>query len=247
MIKERVLENPKAENIFGQHVYPELEAGKIGMRSGFYMAATDEIFLTVKGKGGHAAIPDRLIDPVLISAHIILALQQIVSRNAAPTQPTVISFGKVLADGRTNVVPDEVKIEGIMRTFDENWREEVKHKVEQIAKNTARAMGGECEVFIDKGYPAVYNNPELTDRAHGYAIEFMGEENVVDLDMRMTAEDFSYYAQIIPGCFYRLGISNKSQGITSNLHTPTFDVDESSLETGMGLMAWITICELNKI
>ena len=247
MIKEGVLKNPEVENIFGQHVYPELEAGKIGMRSGNYMASTDEIFLTVKGKGGHAAIPQRLIDPVLISAHIILAMQQIVSRNADPLKPTVISFGKVIADGRTNIIPDEVQIEGIMRTFDENWREEVKIRITEIAKNIAKAMGGDCEVFIDKGYPAVYNDPELTGRARKYAEEYLGSENIVDLDMRMTAEDFSYFAKVIPACFYRLGISNKSKGLTSNLHTATFDVDESSLKTGIGLMAWLAISELNKV
>jgi amidohydrolase len=244
MISEGVLEDPRPDLIIGQHVYPELEAGMTGMRGGFYMASTDEIFITVRGKGGHAATPHRVVDPVLVIAHIVVALQQIVSRNANPTTPSVISFGKVCADGRTNIIPDEARLEGVMRTFDEEWREEMKSRITAMATSIAKGMGAECEVFIDKGYPAVYNDPAATDRARKYAVEYLGESNVADLDQRMTAEDFSYYQQQVPGVFYRLGIMNKEKGITSNLHTSTFDVDESSLITGMGTMAWIAIREL---
>lgn len=244
MIKAGVLENPRPDFIIGQHVYPELEAGKIGLKAGQYMASTDEVHLTVRGKGGHAAIPHKVIDPVLIAAHIILALQQIVSRKSKPTMPSVLSFGKISANGAANIIPDEVMISGTMRTFDEGWRAEMKEQIIRIATTMAEGMGGKCEVFIDTGYPSVFNAPELASKIRSYAQEYLGYENVEELEMRMTAEDFSYYALEIPGCFYRLGVMNESRGITSNLHTATFDVDESSLETGMGLLAWITAKEL---
>ena len=244
MIKAGVLENPRPGFILGQHVYPELEAGKIGLKSGKYMASTDEVHLTIKGKGGHAAIPHKLIDPVIITAHIILALQQVVSRNAQPTTPSVLSFGRIIADGQANIIPDEVKVSGTMRTFDEAWRLEMQKRILAISTSVAAGMGGVCEVDIHAGYPFVYNDPGLTTMVKGYAEEYLGKENVVELEMRMTAEDFSYFAQEIPGCFYRLGVMNESRGITSNLHTSTFDVDESSLETGMGLMSWIVVNEL---
>ena len=244
MIEEGVLKNPKVDVIFGQHVYPELDAGQVGMKSGKYMASTDEIFLTVKGKGGHGAIPDRNIDPVLIASHIIVALQQIVSRNAKPVMPTVLTFGRIIGDGMTNIIPDEVKIEGIMRTFDEKWRTEMKKRITKMAQTIAESMGGKCEVFIDQGYPYLVNDKKVTENTRNSAKEFLGNENVHNLEMRTTAEDFAYYTQHIPGCFYRLGIRNINKGINSNLHTATFDVDESSLETGMGLMAWIAYREL---
>ncbi|MCD4744678.1 MAG: amidohydrolase, partial [Bacteroidales bacterium] len=244
MIKEGVLTNPKPDVIIGQHVFPEMDVGKAGIRSGKYMASTDEIFLTVKGKGGHAAIPDQNIDPIVIASYIVIALQQIVSRNAKPDMPTVLSFGKFIADGKTNVIPDVVKIEGIIRTFDEKWRAEIKRKVTKMSKTIAESMGGSCEVFIDKGYPVLFNNKKLTENIRKFAIEYLGTKNVIDLDLRTTAEDFAYYAQLIPGCLYRLGVRNKKKGINSNLHTATFDVDEKSLEIGMGLMAWLAI---NKI
>ncbi len=244
MIEEGVLENPKPNVIFGQHVYPDIEAGKIGMKSGNYMASTDEIFLTVRGKGGHGALPHKNIDPVLIASHIIIALQQIVSRNARPDIPTVISFGRVIAEGQTNVIPDEVKLDGIMRTFDEEWRAEIKERITKMAKGIAESMGGECDVFIDQGYPVLVNDEKVTGKTREYAIEYLGKENVLELELRTTAEDFAYFTQKIPGCFYRLGVRNDEKGITSNLHTATFDVDEKSLETGMGMMAWLTVREL---
>ena len=244
MIEEGVLEDPAPEVIFGQHVFPELDAGFVGMRPGKYMASTDEVFITVRGKGGHAAIPDKVIDPVLIASHIIVALQQVVSRKASPLMPTVLSFGKIYGDGKTNIIPDEVKLEGIIRTFDEDWRNEVKMQVEKIACGIAECMGGSCEVFIDKGYPAVVNDGALTQRAMDYTVDYLGNERFRHLDMRMTAEDFSYYARKIPGCFFRLGTRNEDRGITSNLHSATFDIDERSLETGMGIMAWLAVNEL---
>jgi amidohydrolase len=244
LIKAGVLENPRPEFIIGQHVYPELEAGKIGLRSGKYMASTDEVHLLVKGTGGHAAIPHKIIDPVVIAAQIILALQQIVSRYAKPTTPSVLSFGRVIADGQANIIPDEVRVSGTMRTFDEGWRREMQNRIRAISVSIAEGMGAHCEVTIDPGYPFVYNEPVLTNKIKGYAEQYLGKENVTELEMRMTAEDFSYFANEIPGCFYRLGVMSESKGFTSNLHSATFDADEASLETGMGLMAWIVINEL---
>jgi len=244
MIEEGVLKNPTPTVMFGQHVYPDLEAGKIGIKSGKYMASADEINITVKGKGGHAAIPFMLIDPILIASQIITAMQQLVSRNAHFNVPTVLSFGRFIADGTYNVIPDEVEIKGTFRTFDEKWRAEAHQKIEKIATSIAESAGGKCEVFIDKGYPFLVNNVAVSDRAYQNAVEFLGEENVVDLELRMTAEDFAYFAQQVPSCFYRLGIRNEEMGIISNLHTPTFNVDEKSLETGMGVMAWLALKEL---
>ena len=244
MIEEGVLENPAPAVILGQHVFPELDAGKVGMKSGKYMASTDEIFITVRGKGGHGAIPHKNTDPVLIASHLVIALQQIVSRNANPAMPTVLSFGKFIANGQTNIIPDEVKLAGIMRTFDEGWRAEMKARITSLATELTKSMGGSCEVFIDQGYPFLVNDDQATERARKHAIEFLGKDNVVDLELRTTAEDFAYYSQRIPGCFYRLGTRNEEAGITSNLHTATFDVDEESLKTGMGLMAWLAVNEL---
>ncbi len=244
MIKEGVMNNPVPSAIFGQHTLPSLEAGKIGMKAGKYMASTDEIHLTVKGIGGHAATPELLVDPVIIASHILVALQQIVSRHAKSDIPSVLSFGYLEAAGQTNIIPSEVKIRGTFRTFNEQWREKAHDRITRMAQSIATGMGGSCEVRIDKGYPFLVNDEELTGRAIRFAREYLGEDNVVMLDMRMTAEDFAYYAQLAPACFYRLGTGNMSVGITSNLHTPTFDIDEKALETGMGLMAWLAYCEL---
>lgn len=245
MIQEGVLQNPAPQAIFGQHVFPLLPAGKIGVRSGMYMASADELYLTVKGRGGHGAMPEMNIDPVVISAHILVALQQIVSRHASPKIPTVLSFGKVIADGATNIIPNEVKIEGTFRTMNEVWRAQAHEKMKKMAEQMAEAMGGLCEMEIRKGYPFLQNNPELTQRMQQVAIDFLGADNVVDLDLWMAAEDFAYYTQQVDACFYRLGTRNESRGITSSVHTPTFDVDEDALQTGMGLMAWVALSELH--
>jgi len=244
MIKEGALENPKPSSIIGQHVMPFIPVGKVGFREGMYMASADEIYFTVKGKGGHAAIPEYNIDPVLISSHIIVALQQIVSRNANPKIPSVLSFGKISAEGATNIIHDEVKIEGTFRTLDEPWREEAHRKIKKMAESIAVGMGGSCEFNIVKGYPFLKNNPELTKRTRYFAEDYLGKENVVDLDLWMAAEDFSFYSQLIDACFYRLGTRNEDKGIVSNVHTPTFNIDEFALEIGAGLMAWLAIQEL---
>jgi amidohydrolase len=244
MIKAGALESPRPHHILGQHVLPHLPVGKVGFREGMYMASADEIYMTVKGKGGHGAMPEQNIDPVLITSHIIVALQQIISRHASPKMPSVLSFGKVIANGATNVIPNEVKVEGTFRTMDEDWRAKAHHRIRAIAESIAEGMGGSCELNIMKGYPFLQNSPELTRRAQNYAREFLGEENVVDLDLWMAAEDFSYYTQVADACFYRLGTGNEARGITSSVHTPTFDIDEHALETGVGLMSWITLQEL---
>ncbi|MEY3417632.1 MAG: hypothetical protein RL060_1744 [Bacteroidota bacterium] len=244
MIKEGVLENPKPTGILGQHVMPLLPAGTVGFREGMYMASADEIYVTVTGKGGHAAMPEINVDPVLIAAHIIVAMQQIVSRNCSPKTPSVLSFGKVTAAGATNIIPNEVKIEGTFRTMDEVWRADAHKKMVKLAESIAEGMGGSCHFDIHKGYPYLENNPALTNRMKNAAIAYVGEEKVVNLDIWMAAEDFAFYTQHTDACFYRLGIRNEAKGITSSVHTPTFDIDESALETGSGLMAWLVINEL---
>ncbi len=246
MIKEGVLNNPAPDSIIGQHVFPEMEVGKVGFKSGMYMASSDEINLYIKGKGGHAAIPDKSDDTVLAAAQIIVALQKIASRNAAPAIPTVLSFGKIIGNGAHNVFPTEVAVHGTFRTFNEAWRLEAHTLITKTAKLTAEAFGVTCEVVIDKGYPFLVNNDEITRQAKEAAIEYLGKENVEELEIRMTVEDFAYFAQQVPACFYRLGTANISKGIQSNLHTPTFDVDEKSIEIGTGLMAWIALKQMGE-
>lgn len=244
MIADGALLNPAPVNMLGQHVAPNIPVGKIGFREGMYMASADELYLTVKGKGGHGAMPEMGTDPVLIASHIIVAMQQIISRNRNPRYPSVLSFGKVIANGATNVIPNEVYIEGTFRAMDEEWRAEGLAKVKKIAEGLAEAMGGSCEVFIQKGYPFLKNHPELTRRMKAQAIEYMGQENVIDLDIWLAAEDFAYYSQEVDSCFYRLGTRNEARGIVSGVHTPTFDIDEQALEIGAGLMAWLAVQEL---
>lgn len=244
MIKEGILKNPAPSCIFGQHVMPLIPVGKIGFKKGMYMASTDEIYVTVHGKGGHGAIPEMNVDPVVIASHIIIALQQIVSRVASPKIPSVLSFGKVTANGTTNIIPDKVELEGTFRTLNESWRVKAHEKMKKIAEGMAESMDGSCDFEIRVGYPFLKNEPELTVRAKQAAIAYMGEENVVDLGIWMAAEDFSYYSQEIDACFYRLGTRNEAKGITSGVHTPTFDIDENALAHGPGLMAWLSVMEL---
>ncbi len=244
MMEAGVLENPRVDAIFGQHVYPDLEVGKVGFRSGSYMASGDEIYLFIRGKGGHAAMPDEIDDTVLAMAEILVSLQTVVSRKSPPAIPTVLSFGYVRAEGATNVIPSEVMVRGTFRTFDETWRVNAHQLIKEKAEAIARAHGCSCEVMINKGYPFLENNPEVTAIAKKAAEEYLGKENVVNLDIRMTAEDFARYARQVPACFYRLGTQNKEKGITSGLHTPQFEVDEKSLVTGTGLLVWESLQQL---
>jgi amidohydrolase len=246
MIKEGVLENPAPAGMIGQHVAPNIPVGKIGFREGMYMASTDELYLTIKGKGGHGAMPDQLIDPVLIASHVIISLQQIISRNRKPANPSVLSFGRFIADGVTNVIPNEVTIQGTFRCMDEEWREDGLRRMKKMAEGITEAMGGTCDFEIVKGYPFLKNHPELTRRLKNEAIEYMGKENVIDLDLWMAGEDFAFYSQVVDSCFYRLGTRNEALGIVSGVHTPTFDIDETALEIGPGLMSWLAIRELAK-
>jgi amidohydrolase len=244
MIGEGVLENPAPQFVLGQHVSPFIPAGKIGIRKGKFMASMDEIVVTIKGKGGHAAQPHRNIDPVMIAAQMLVSLQQVVSRMANPAVPTVLSFGKVIANGAINVIPDEVYMEGTFRTLDENWRNEAHEKMKTIAKATAESMGGSCEFLIRSGYPYLVNNEALSDLVYGFAAEYIGAENIETPDIWMAAEDFARYSQARPSCFYLLGIGNHEKGITSSLHTPTFNIDETALETSMGIMVHLALRQL---
>jgi amidohydrolase len=244
MIKEGVLENPKPNAMIGQHVMPLIESGKVGFRSGIYMASTDELYVTVTGKGGHGAQPHQNIDPVLITAHIIVALQQIVSRNADPRLPSVLSFGKVIANGATNVIPNEVKLEGTFRTLNEDWRNEAHKLMKKMAEGIAESMGGSCDFDIHRGYPFLINEEKVTANARQFAEDYLGAENVVDLDIWMAAEDFAYYSQVTDACFYRLGTGNVAKDTMHSVHTPNFDIDEDALKTSTGLMAYIALKQL---
>jgi len=244
MIKEGVLENPKPQAVLGQHVMPLIDAGKVGFRAGKYMASTDELYVTVRGKGGHGAQPQANIDPVMITAYMLTALQQVVSRFADPKSPSVLSFGKVIANGATNVIPNEVYLEGTFRTMDEQWRNDAHKKMKKMAEGIAESMGGSCEFNIMRGYPFLINEEKLTASTRAFAEDYLGKENVLDLDIWMAAEDFAYYSQVADACFYRLGTRNESRGITSSVHTPTFDVDESALELSTGLMAYLAVKQL---
>jgi amidohydrolase len=244
MIKEGVLENPKPQHIIGQHVMPLIDAGKVGFRSGIYMASTDELYVTVRGKGGHGAQPHQNIDPVLITSHIIVALQQIVSRNADPRLPSVLSFGKVIANGATNIIPNEVKLEGTFRTLNEEWRKEAKRLMKKMAEGIAESMGGSCEFNIMDGYPYLINEEKVTANARAFAEDYLGKDNVLDLDIWMAAEDFAYYSQITDACFYRLGTGNKEKDTYYSVHTPNFDIDEDALKISTGLMAYMAVKQL---
>jgi len=244
MIKEGVLENPVPHAVLGQHVMPLIDAGKVGFRAGKYMASTDEIYVTVHGKGGHGAQPQQNVDPVIITAHILTALQTIVSRSADPKSPSVLSFGKVIANGATNVIPNEVYLEGTFRTMDEAWRSDAHIKMKNMAEGIAESMGGSCDFNIMRGYPFLINEEKLTSATRGHAEDYLGKENVLDLDIWMAAEDFAYYSQVADACFYRLGTRNESRGITSSVHTPTFDVEESAFNISTGLMAYLAVKQL---
>ncbi len=244
MIKEGVLDNPKPAAVFGQHVSPFIEAGKIGIRKGKFMASMDEIFVIIRGRGGHGAQPHRNIDPVMIAAQMLVGLQQVVSRIANPTMPTVLSVGKVIANGAINIIPDEVYMEGTFRTLDEKWREEAHERMKKMARGIAESMGGNCDFTISKGYPYLVNDERLTDQVSVYAEEYLGKDNVEEPDIWMAAEDFARYSQLTPSCFYLIGVGNKEQGLTSSLHTSTFNIDESSLSFSTGLMAYIAIKQL---
>jgi amidohydrolase len=239
LIKEGVLEDPKPQGIFGLHVHPGLEVGKLSFRSGMVMASSDELYFTIKGKGGHAAAPQTTVDTILVASHLVIALQQIISRNRNPFSPSVLSITSVQGGFTTNVIPSEVKMMGTFRAMDETWRYKAHELIRKISTELVHSMGAEIDLHIDIGYPVVQNNEKLNMAAWSKAEEFVGKENVSETEMRMGSEDFGFYTHIIPGCFYRLGVMNVEKGITSGVHTPTFDIDESAISIGIGMMAWL--------
>lgn len=245
MIKAGVLENPQVEGIIGQHVFTPFKVGTVAFCFGNMMASTDEIYITIKGKGGHGAYPQDTKDPVMMAAQMLVAMQQVVSRAVSPFQPAVLTFGKVIANGATNIIPDEVYLEGTFRAMDETVRSAAHQQIKEIAKNTVAAFGGTVDVNIAIGYPVLTNNDALTQRSYDRAVAYLGKENVIITTPRMGAEDFAFYSQKVPACFYRLGTGNPDKGITSNIHTPTFNIDENALVTGMGLMAFHALGELS--
>ena len=244
MVKEGVLENPKPEAIFALHVYPHLPAGTTGFRAGQYMASADEIYITIQGKGGHAALPHQTIDPIAISALVITGLQQIISRKGNPLIPSVLTFGKIQGGLATNVIPDKVEILGTFRTMDEKWRYEAHRWIKEFTEQTCSAYGAQALVEIPPGYPSLYNDPALTAKAEAWAKEYVGDANVHELDMRMASEDFSFYTQHVPGCFFRIGTSKGGKEFIAPVHNSHFDINEESMKTGMGMMAWCAVKSL---
>lgn len=244
MIKEGALLNPAPSAVVGQHAMPRIPVGKIGIRKGKHMASMDAIYVRIIGKGGHGAEPHNVIDPVLIASHMIVGLQQVISRRANPREPCVLSFGKVIANGAVNVIPDEVYMEGTFRAMNESWREQALSLITNMAEKLASSMGATCQLRVERGYPFLINEEKLTDSIRQDAIEYLGEENVLDEEIWMAAEDFAYYSQITDSCFYLCGVGNAEKGIVSSLHTPTFNIDENALGISTGLMAY---CALKRL
>lgn len=239
MIRDGVLQSPVPTGIIALHVHPGLDFGKLSFRKGRVMASADELYFTIRGKGGHAAAPHLTADTILIASHLIVSLQQIISRNNNPTSPSVLSICSIQGGHTTNVIPSEVKLKGTFRAMDETWRYKAHDLIRKLAVGIAESMGAEIDVLIDVGYPTVDNDPAFTDTNWQLAETYIGNGNVPETEMRMGAEDFGYYTQLIPGCFFRLGVRNELEGIVSNVHTPTFNIDERAIETGMGMMAWL--------
>lgn len=241
LIEAGVLENPKPEAIFALHVYPHMPSGTVGFRAGQYMASTDEIYITIEGKSGHAALPNQAIDPIAIGALVVTGLQQIVSRKANPIIPSVLTFGKIEAGFATNVIPDKLELWGTLRTMNEEWRAEAHRLIREFAEHTCAAYGAKATVHIPQGYPSLYNDPEVTNKAEGWAKDILGDDNVKTLDLRMTGEDFSFYTLHMPGCFFRLGTNKNNEEFLASVHNAHFDIDEDAMKTGMETMTWITL------
>jgi hippurate hydrolase len=241
MIRDGALENPKPQGIIGLHVHPGLNYGKLSFRKGRVMASADELYVSIKGPGGHAATPHQTVDTILVAAQLITSLQTIISRNRNPQNPSVLSICSIHGGNTTNVIPSEVKLMGTFRAMDEAWRFQAHELMMQQAKGLAIATGAEIDFRVDVGYPTVDNEPIITEAAWLLADEFMGKENVEETEKRMGAEDFGYYSQVIPGCFFRLGVRNEQAGIVHNVHTPLFNIDEKAITHGVGMMAWLGV------
>ena len=237
MIRDGALKNPSVSKIFALHVFPDMPTGKVGFKEGIYMASCDEVYLTIHGKGGHGATPHQCIDPILIGANILTQLQQVVSRQCDPKIPCVLSFGHFEALGATNVIPSTAHLKGTFRTMNEAWRAEAHELIRRTATHIAQAAGGAVDVIIDIGYPYLENDPATTAQLRELAQVFLGEDNVEDLPIRLTAEDFSFYSQEVPSCFFRIGVRNEERGIVYGVHHPRFDIDEQALITGVQMMA----------
>lgn len=237
MIRDGVLKNPEVKEMYALHVFPDMQTGNVGFREGIYMASCDEIYVTIHGKGGHGATPHNTIDPIMIGATIITSIQQIVSRKCDPTVPCVLSFGSFEGLGATNVIPSKVQLKGTFRTMNETWRKEAWELIKSQIELIAQSQGGTAEVEISKGYPYLENNPEITSNLKNKAVEMLGHEHVEDLPIRMTSEDFAFYSQEIPVCFFRLGVRNEAKGITYGVHHPKFDIEPESLKTGMKIIS----------
>lgn len=233
MIRDGVLSNPAVKEMYALHVFPDLEVGKVGFKEGIYMASCDEIHLTINGKGGHGATPHQCIDPIVVGANIVLQLQQIVSRKCDPKIPCVLSFGHFEAMGATNIIPSKAHLKGTFRTMNEEWRHEALRLIEEQIRSIAHSHGATVDLIISQGYPYLENDPTVTSSMREKAIQFLGQDNVIELPIRLTSEDFSYYSQEIPVCFFRLGVRNEEKGIVHGVHHPRFDIDESALRTGM--------------
>jgi len=236
MIRDGALKNPEVSKIFALHVFPDMPTGKVGFKEGIYMASCDEVYLTIHGKGGHGATPHQCIDPILIGANILTQLQQVVSRQCDPKIPCVLSFGHFEALGATNVIPSTAHLKGTFRTMNEAWRAEAHELIRRTATHIAQAAGGTVDVVIDIGYPYLENDPATTAQLREIAQEFLGEDKVEDLPIRLTAEDFSFYSQEVPSCFFRVGVRNEDRGIVYGVHHPRFDIDEQALITGVQMM-----------
>lgn len=247
MIEAGVLENPKVDQIFALHVFPELEAGKVGLKSGMYMASCDELYFTINGKGGHAAMPALNIDPIVIASKLILALQQIPDNLCPKEIPCVLAIGRIEGLGATNVIPDKVELQGTFRTMNELWRSTAHKLIHEISKNVISDSNGSIDVRIENGYPYLENHSELTEHTRSLLKDVLSESQVVDLPIRMTGEDFSFFAQKIPATFIRLGVRNESRGIVHGVHNARFDIDESALLTGVKTLLAIALKSGNNV
>ncbi len=231
----------KPSAIFGQHCFPNVETGKVALCKGSFMAAADELYFTVTGKGGHASAPHKAADPVLAAAHIITAAQYLVSRVAPPHEPAVVSIASIHGGNAPNVIPRQVTMAGTMRTMNEKLRALLQEKLRQTVSHVAEGLGVEAEVEIRKGYPVLYNDPDVTEKAAIICGEYLGRESVLESEPIMTAEDFAYYLQECPGTFWQIGTGTADPEKSSTLHSPTFNPEEEALQTGSGLLAYTAL------
>lgn len=245
MIQENALKNPDVDIIIGQHVFPSMQVGKAGFRSGQYMASADEIYITIKGKGGHAAIPKEYRNPIMAAGKLLTEFEKLISELHQSATPIVFAIGKIMGNGATNVIPEIVTMDGTLRCMDEKMRKETWTKIENaVSKISSQLEGIQIELRIEKGYPVLVNDDAVTEASRTAAEKYLGKEQIETLDIRMAAEDFAFYSQLVPATFYRIGTGNSSKNISSPVHTSTFNIDEDALEISTGLMCWIALSQL---